>query len=147
MNESPENQDASDVPTSDAAEPTAIAADGDAQEALDDAAPVMDGDADIGGPVAPMEVVTVADEVTPPEEPTPEEPASEEPDAVADALAPEAETPEEVVAMIHRVLEHVPASRLLPCTNCGMAPLPREVARGKLRALGRGTALVRAELG
>ena len=104
MNESPENQDASDVPTSDAAEPTAIAADGDAQEALDDAAPVMDGDADIGGPVAPMEVVTVADEVTPPEEPTPEdaaseEHASEEPDAIADAPAPEAETPEEVVVV------------------------------------------------
>ncbi|MGH7357811.1 MAG: methionine synthase, partial [Candidatus Rokuibacteriota bacterium] len=37
--------------------------------------------------------------------------------------------------------------RLLPCTNCGMAPLPRAVARGKLLALGRGAALVRAELG
>jgi 5-methyltetrahydropteroyltriglutamate--homocysteine methyltransferase len=66
---------------------------------------------------------------------------------VIDVASHRVETPEEVAAMIHRVLEHVPASRLLPCTNCGMAPLPREVARGKLQALGRGTALVRAELG
>ncbi len=35
----------------------------------------------------------------------------------------------------------------LPCTNCGMAPLPRAVAGGKLRALGQGAALVRRELG
>ena len=66
---------------------------------------------------------------------------------VIDVASHRVETPEEVAAMIRRVLEHVPASRLLPCTNCGMAPLPREVARGKLRALGHGTALVRAELG
>ena len=66
---------------------------------------------------------------------------------VIDVANHRVETPDEVAATIRRVLEHVPASRLLPCTNCGMAPLPREVARGKLRALGRGTALVRAELG
>ena len=66
---------------------------------------------------------------------------------VIDVASHRVETPEEVAAMIRQVLEHVPASRLLPCTNCGMAPLPREVARGKLRALGCGTALVRAELG
>ena len=66
---------------------------------------------------------------------------------VIDVASHRVETPEEVAAMIRRVLEHVPASRLLPCTNCGMAPLPREVARGKLRALGHGTALVRAALG
>ena len=66
---------------------------------------------------------------------------------VIDVASHRVETPEEVAAMIRRVLEHVPASRLLPCTNCGMVPLPREVARGKLRALGHGTALVRAELG
>jgi 5-methyltetrahydropteroyltriglutamate--homocysteine methyltransferase len=39
----------------------------------------------------------------------------------------------------------VPAERLYPCTNCGMVPLPRSVARGKLRALAAGAALVRAE--
>jgi 5-methyltetrahydropteroyltriglutamate--homocysteine methyltransferase len=66
---------------------------------------------------------------------------------VIDVASHRVETPEEVARTIRRVLEHVPVARLLPCTNCGMAPLPREVARGKLRALGRGTALVRAELG
>jgi 5-methyltetrahydropteroyltriglutamate--homocysteine methyltransferase len=66
---------------------------------------------------------------------------------VIDVADHRVETPEEVAGTIRRVLEHVPAARLLPCTNCGMAPLPREVARAKLRALGRGTALVRAEIG
>jgi 5-methyltetrahydropteroyltriglutamate--homocysteine methyltransferase len=66
---------------------------------------------------------------------------------VIDVASQRVETPEEVAGTIRRVLEHVPAARLLPCTNCGMAPLPREVARGKLRALGRGAAVVRAELG
>ena len=45
-----------------------------------------------------------------------------------------------------RALRYVPAERLLPCTNCGMVPLSREAARGKLQALGRGAALVRREL-
>ena len=56
------------------------------------------------------------------------------------------ETPEEVAATIRRALEYVPADRLYPCTNCGMVPLPRAVARGKLRALGAGARLVRREL-
>ena len=42
---------------------------------------------------------------------------------------------------------YVPAERLYPCTNCGMVPLSREVARGKLGALAAGAALVRQELG
>jgi 5-methyltetrahydropteroyltriglutamate--homocysteine methyltransferase len=42
---------------------------------------------------------------------------------------------------------HVDAERILPCTNCGMAPLPRDVAIGKLRALGAGARLARKELG
>ncbi len=56
------------------------------------------------------------------------------------------ETPEEVAATIRAALRHVPAARLLPCTNCGMVPLSRQVARGKLAALGAGAALVRSEL-
>ncbi|MGB5618266.1 MAG: hypothetical protein WBM78_15590 [Desulfobacterales bacterium] len=36
--------------------------------------------------------------------------------------------------------------RLLPCTNCGMAPIPYAVARAKLKSLAAGAALVRAEL-
>jgi 5-methyltetrahydropteroyltriglutamate--homocysteine methyltransferase len=66
---------------------------------------------------------------------------------VIDVASHRVETPEEVAGTIRRVLEHVSVARLLPCTNCGMAPLPRGVARGKLRALGQGAALVRAELG
>jgi len=57
------------------------------------------------------------------------------------------ETPEEVAATIRSVLPFVPPERLYPCTNCGMVPLARDVARGKLRALAAGAALVRKELG
>jgi 5-methyltetrahydropteroyltriglutamate--homocysteine methyltransferase len=57
------------------------------------------------------------------------------------------ETPEEVARTIRAALEHVPAENLLPCTNCGMAPLDRELAAGKLKALADGAALVRKELG
>lgn len=64
-----------------------------------------------------------------------------------DVATDQVETPEEVAAVIRRALAHVPPDRLYPCTNCGMAPLGREVARGKLRALAAGAALVRAELG
>jgi len=64
-----------------------------------------------------------------------------------DVATPEVETPEAVAATIRTALKHVPADRLYPCTNCGMVPLAREVARGKLAALGAGAALVRAELG
>jgi 5-methyltetrahydropteroyltriglutamate--homocysteine methyltransferase len=57
------------------------------------------------------------------------------------------ETPDEVAATIRRALQYVPPERLCPCTNCGMVPLPRAVARGKLRALGAGARIVRHELG
>jgi 5-methyltetrahydropteroyltriglutamate--homocysteine methyltransferase len=57
------------------------------------------------------------------------------------------ETPEQVAEVIRQALAHVDAARILPCTNCGMAPLPRDVAVGKLRALGAGAALMRRELG
>jgi 5-methyltetrahydropteroyltriglutamate--homocysteine methyltransferase len=63
-----------------------------------------------------------------------------------DVATDQVETPEQVAATIRAALEYVPADRLLPCTNCGMVPLSREVARGKLRALGAGAALVRSEL-
>jgi len=64
-------------------------------------------------------------------------------DVATDAV----ETPAEVAATIRRVLPYVPPERLYPCTNCGMVPLSREVAQGKLRALAAGAALVRRELG
>jgi 5-methyltetrahydropteroyltriglutamate--homocysteine methyltransferase len=52
------------------------------------------------------------------------------------------ETPAEVARTIERALEFVPAERMYPCTNCGMVPLPRQVAIGKLQALSAGARLV-----
>ena len=62
-----------------------------------------------------------------------------------DVATDRVETPEDVAATLRSALRHVPAERLFPCTNCGMVPLARDVARGKLRALAAGAALVRAE--
>ena len=56
------------------------------------------------------------------------------------------ETPEEVADTIRQALTYVAPEHLYPCTNCGMVPLTREVALGKLKALGAGAALVQAEL-
>ena len=56
------------------------------------------------------------------------------------------ETPEQVAATIRAAMKYVDPSKLYPCTNCGMVPLSREVAAGKLKALGAGAALVRKEL-
>ena len=53
------------------------------------------------------------------------------------------ETADEVAAVIRAAMDHVDAERILPCTNCGMAPLSRDVAVGKLKALGAGAALMR----
>jgi 5-methyltetrahydropteroyltriglutamate--homocysteine methyltransferase len=64
-----------------------------------------------------------------------------------DVASERVETPEDVAATIRAALAYVPAERMFPCTNCGMVPLAREVARGKLRALAAGAALVRRELG
>jgi 5-methyltetrahydropteroyltriglutamate--homocysteine methyltransferase len=63
-----------------------------------------------------------------------------------DVASPAIETPEMVAATIRRALNVVPPARLIPCTNCGMVPLARDVAVGKLKALAAGAALVRAEL-
>jgi 5-methyltetrahydropteroyltriglutamate--homocysteine methyltransferase len=53
------------------------------------------------------------------------------------------EKPEEVAATIERALSVVPAERVFPCTNCGMAPMGRALAIGKLAALAAGATLVR----
>jgi 5-methyltetrahydropteroyltriglutamate--homocysteine methyltransferase len=63
-----------------------------------------------------------------------------------DVASDRAETPAEVAAVIREAMKHVKASQIFPCTNCGMVPLDRELARAKLRALGTGAALVRREL-
>lgn len=64
-----------------------------------------------------------------------------------DVASLEIESPEEVAATIKNALKFVGPERMYPCTNCGMAPLPRQVATGKLKALSEGAALVRQELG
>ena len=56
------------------------------------------------------------------------------------------ETPEEVADTIRKALPYVAPEHLYPCTNCGLVPLSREVAVGKLKALGAGAALVRQSL-
>ena len=57
------------------------------------------------------------------------------------------ETPEEVAAVIGKAAEYVPAQKIIACTNCGMAPMRREIAALKLEALGRGAALAREKHG
>jgi 5-methyltetrahydropteroyltriglutamate--homocysteine methyltransferase len=44
-------------------------------------------------------------------------------------------------------LQHVPRNRIFPCTNCGLAPMSREVATRKLEALAKGAALARERYG
>jgi 5-methyltetrahydropteroyltriglutamate--homocysteine methyltransferase len=57
------------------------------------------------------------------------------------------ETPEEVAAVIGEALRHVPRERIIPCTNCGMAPMRRDIAVAKLTALGAGARLARERFG
>lgn len=66
---------------------------------------------------------------------------------VIDVASLEIETPEQVAATIEAALPFIDAERLCPCTNCGMAPLPRTVAAAKLKALGAGAELARKRHG
>ena len=63
---------------------------------------------------------------------------------VIDVASDVIETPEQVADTIGMALQHVPRERLFPCTNCGLAPMSREVALKKLEALAQGAALARA---
>src|SRR5215467_7614714 len=63
-----------------------------------------------------------------------------------DVASDRVETPEEVAAVIREAMRYVKPSQIYPCTNCGMVPLDRDLARAKLHALGAGAALVRREL-
>jgi 5-methyltetrahydropteroyltriglutamate--homocysteine methyltransferase len=56
------------------------------------------------------------------------------------------ETPEEVAATIRSAMRYVDPERILPCTNCGMTPIPYDIAQGKLKSLAAGAALVRETL-
>ena len=56
------------------------------------------------------------------------------------------ESPELVVARIRQALPYVAPEHLYPCTDGGMVPRQRTVARDKMRGLVQGSALVKAEL-
>jgi 5-methyltetrahydropteroyltriglutamate--homocysteine methyltransferase len=62
---------------------------------------------------------------------------------VIDVATDEIETAEDVAAVIGEALRFVPRERIIPCTNCGMAPMHRDIAEAKLAALGAGAALAR----
>ena len=62
---------------------------------------------------------------------------------VIDVASDVIETPEQVADTIGRALQFVPKHRLIACTNCGLAPMSREVATKKLQALAAGAALAR----
>jgi 5-methyltetrahydropteroyltriglutamate--homocysteine methyltransferase len=64
-------------------------------------------------------------------------------DVASDAV----ETPEQVAAVIGEAMKYVAKEKIVPCTNCGMAPMRRDVANAKLKALGDGAALARKTFG
>jgi 5-methyltetrahydropteroyltriglutamate--homocysteine methyltransferase len=65
---------------------------------------------------------------------------------VIDVASNQVETPEEVADTIGRALQFVAKDRLFPCTNCGMAPMQRDIALRKLEALVKGAELAKHSL-
>jgi 5-methyltetrahydropteroyltriglutamate--homocysteine methyltransferase len=57
------------------------------------------------------------------------------------------ETADEVAAVIGQAMRHVRKEKIIACTNCGMAPMRRDIAEKKLQALAQGAALARTKLG
>jgi 5-methyltetrahydropteroyltriglutamate--homocysteine methyltransferase len=53
------------------------------------------------------------------------------------------ETPEQVAAVAEAAVKYIPSDAIQLCTNCGMAPMRRDIAYAKLRALVKGAALAR----
>jgi 5-methyltetrahydropteroyltriglutamate--homocysteine methyltransferase len=64
-----------------------------------------------------------------------------------DVATDEVETAEDVAAVIEQAMRYVPKEKIIACTNCGMAPMKREIAEAKLRALGAGAELARKRFG
>jgi 5-methyltetrahydropteroyltriglutamate--homocysteine methyltransferase len=65
---------------------------------------------------------------------------------VIDVATDRIETPQEVAEVIQQASKYVPLQHLFPCTNCGMAPMDRDIALAKLKALAQGAALARKKL-
>jgi 5-methyltetrahydropteroyltriglutamate--homocysteine methyltransferase len=66
---------------------------------------------------------------------------------VIDVATDKIETPEEVAGLLGEVTKFLPKERIIACTNCGMAPMRRDIAETKLKALGDGAALARLKFG
>jgi 5-methyltetrahydropteroyltriglutamate--homocysteine methyltransferase len=66
---------------------------------------------------------------------------------VIDVASDTIETPEEIANLLTAATDYVPAQNLIACTNCGMAPMRRDIAAGKLKALVEGAALARRKFG
>jgi 5-methyltetrahydropteroyltriglutamate--homocysteine methyltransferase len=64
---------------------------------------------------------------------------------VIDVATDKIETPEQVAQVIGDVIKVVPKEKVVACTNCGMAPMRRDIAEAKLMALGAGAALARQQ--
>ncbi len=64
-----------------------------------------------------------------------------------DVATDDVESPEQVAAVIGQVAEYVPKERIIAGTNCGMAPMHRDIAVKKLEALAKGAALAREKFG
>ena len=62
---------------------------------------------------------------------------------VIDVASDEVETAEDVAAVIAETMKYVPKDKIVATTNCGMAPMRREIAEAKLKALVDGTKLAR----
>ena len=57
---------------------------------------------------------------------------------VIDVASDEVETPEQVAAVIGEAMKYVAKDKIIPCTNCGMAPMRRDIADGEARGARRG---------
>ncbi|MGB3864209.1 MAG: methionine synthase [Xanthobacteraceae bacterium] len=66
---------------------------------------------------------------------------------VIDVATDAVETPDDIVRTVEAVMAFVPKERIVLTTNCGMAPMRREIAEAKLNALGAGAKLARQRLG
>jgi 5-methyltetrahydropteroyltriglutamate--homocysteine methyltransferase len=66
---------------------------------------------------------------------------------VIDVATDKVETPQQVEQVIAEVMKFVPKQKIIACTNCGMAPMQRDIAEAKLIALRKGVALARKKFG
>src|SRR5713226_2876154 len=66
---------------------------------------------------------------------------------VIDVATDEVETPDEIAAVIAEAAKYLPKEAIIAGTNCGMAPMRRDIALAKLAALGAGAALARKRFG